>query len=138
MDGTAEGGWVDSPGNPTVVAGCFADTWLEVLRSDRVMLSRSSSLLRPPPTSARHFAVSQVRWLSVSMAAGHHELAARDLLHAGVETDLSSSEDTLLTIPRPLRREIPSTRSKFSGAVHGLRPWGRARLLLVRAGHGPA
>jgi hypothetical protein len=81
-------------------------TWLEALRSDRVMLSRSSSLLRPPPTSARHFAVSQVRWLSVSMLPGTTGLAARGLSMPGVETDLSSSKDTLLTIPRPLRREV--------------------------------
>jgi len=82
-------------------------TWLEALRSDRVMLSRSSSLLRPPPTSARHFTVSQVHWLSVSMLPGATSWRSVVFYMPGVETDLSSSKDTLLTIPRPLRREVP-------------------------------
>ena len=47
-----------------------AHTWLEALRSNRVMLSRPSSLLLPPPTSARHSAVSQGYWLSTSLLPG--------------------------------------------------------------------
>ena len=70
------------------------------------MLSRSSSLLRPPPTSARHFSVSQGRWLSVSMLPGTTGWRLVVFSVPGVETDLSSSKDTLLAIPRPLRREV--------------------------------
>jgi hypothetical protein len=70
------------------------------------MLSRSSPLLRPPPTSARHFTVSQVRWLSVSMLPGTTSWRPVVTYMPGVETDLSSSKDTLLTILRPLRREV--------------------------------
>jgi hypothetical protein len=94
-------------------------TWLEALRSDRVMLSRSSSLLRPPPTSARHFTVSQVRWLSVSMLPGTTSWRSVVFYMPGVETDLSSSKDTLLTIPRPLRREVP----RHPLQVLWCRPW---------------
>ena len=83
------------------------------------MLSRSSSLLRPPPTSARHFTVSQGRWLSVSMLPGTTGWRPVVFSVPGVETDLSSSKDTLLAIPRPLRRKVP----KHPLQVLWCRPW---------------
>ena len=90
-------------GNPTVVTVCSAH------------LARGPSLgtgyVVPPviattaPSDFRstfhHFAGLLIGFA----AAGHHEAATRGR-HAGVETDLSSSKDTLLTIPRPLRREV--------------------------------
>ena len=41
------------------------------------------------------------------VAAGRRRLATCGLVRAGVETDLSSSGDNLVTIPSPLRREVP-------------------------------
>lgn len=69
-----------------------------VLRSDRVVLSRPSSLLRPPPTASRlpdPFPGSPV--------IGGHAPPAAD---PGVKEALSSSHDNLLTVPRPPRRRV--------------------------------
>jgi hypothetical protein len=89
------------------------------------MLSRASSLLRPPPTSARHFTVSQVRWLSVSMLPG--PTSWRPVVFA------CPASRRISPVPRtpfwpfhaPCAGRFMSTRSKFSGAVHGLRPMGK-------------
>ena len=92
-------------GNPTVVAGCFAH------------LARGPSLgagyvvpVVITTTTSSDFRSTLHRFpgpLVIGVdAAGHHELATRGLFVPGVETDLSSSKDTLLTIPRPLRREV--------------------------------
>ena len=89
------------------------------------MLSRSSSLLRPPPTSARHFTVSQGRWLSVSMLPGTTGWRLVVFSVPGVETDLSSSRTPFWPFHAPCAGRFFGTRSKFSGAVHGLRPLGR-------------
>jgi hypothetical protein len=56
------------------------------------------------------------------VAAGHRRLATCGLVLAGVETDLSSSEDNRLASPSPLRRRFLDTRSKIPGVVRGLRP----------------
>jgi hypothetical protein len=106
VDRTAKGGWVDSPrGNPTVVAGYVAH------------LARGPSLgpgyvvpVVITTTTSSDFRSTLHRFpgpLVISVdAAGADRLATRGLLHTGVETDLPSSKDTLLTIPCPLRREV--------------------------------
>src|SRR5439155_5268608 len=40
----------------------------------------------------------------------------------GAEEALSSSQDNLLTVPRPLRREVPRHPLQDPDAVHGLHP----------------
>ena len=105
MDLTATRRVGDEPeGNPTVFTVCSAH------------LARGPSLgtgyVVPPviattaPSDFRstlhHFAGSLLIGFA---AAGHHgwqPVAVR----AGVETEISSSEDNLLTIPSPLRREV--------------------------------
>ena len=62
------------------------------------MLSRPSSLVRPPPTPSRPPAVSR-----------EHRLWAGSLpvpRRTGTEEGLSSSYDNLLDVPRPLRRRV--------------------------------
>ena len=61
------------------------------------MLSRPSSLLRPPPTPSRLPATSRCAVM------GRH--ASRPP-QGGAEEGLSSSHDNLLTVPRPLRRRV--------------------------------
>ncbi len=68
------------------------------LRSGRVVLSRPSSLLRPPPTSSRPPATSR--------ATGCRQ-GCDPRRRPGAEEDLSSTGDNPLAIPRPLRREVP-------------------------------
>ena len=81
-------------------------TWLEALRSERgfvvpvVITTAASSDFR---STLHCFPGPLVIGVD---AAGHHKLAARGLCMPGVETDLSSSKDTLLTILRPLHREV--------------------------------
>jgi len=91
-------------GNPTIVTGCSAH------------LARGPSLgagcVVPPvitttaPSDFRSTLHHCAGPLLIGFtAAGHREVAIRGR-HAGVETEISSSEDNLLTIPRPLRREV--------------------------------
>ena len=91
-------------GNPTVVTACSAH------------LARGPSLgagcVVPPvvtttaPSDFRstlhHFAGP----LLIGFAAAGSPRWRLGVFVSGVETDLSSSEDTLLAIPRPLRREV--------------------------------
>jgi hypothetical protein len=98
---------VNSPlSNPTVVAGRFA----HLARGPSlepgyvvpaVITTTASSDFR---STLRRFPGPLV--IDV-VAAGHRRLATCGLVLAGVETDLSSSEDNLLAIPSPLRREVP-------------------------------
>ena len=68
------------------------------------------SLLRPPPTSSRPPATSRV--------TGYRQ-DRYPLPQDGAEEDLSSSKDNPLTIPRPLRREVPRHRLQDQRC----RPW---------------
>ena len=94
-------------------------TWLEALRSRSgyvvpvVITTTTSSDFR---STLHRFPGPLVIGVD---AAGNHELAVRGLSVPGVETDLSSSKDTLLTIPRPLRREVP----RHPLQVLWCRPW---------------
>src|SRR5687768_10652301 len=69
------------------------------LGSGRVVLSRPSSLLRPPPTPSRPPATSRVAVIG--------RLASRRP-RDGAEEGLPSSQDSRLTVPRPLTPEGPS------------------------------
>src|SRR5215469_14995595 len=63
------------------------------LRSDRVVLSRPSSLLRPPPTPSRLPTLSRCCRLWPDDAPTPRR--------GGAEEGLPSSQDNLLTVPRP-------------------------------------
>ena len=63
------------------------------------MLSRPSSLLRPPPTASR-----PPNPFPGSPVIGRHAPWAAD---PRAEEALSSSHDNLLTVPRPPRRRVP-------------------------------
>jgi hypothetical protein len=97
-------------------------TWLEALRSNRVMLSRSSSLLLPPPTSARHFAVSQGRWLSTSWLPGTAGWQPVALCLPASRRISPVPGTTFWPFRAPCAGRFLDTRSKFPGVVHGLRP----------------
>ncbi len=81
------------------------------LRSGRVVLSRPSSLLRAPPTPGSTRPLGRVHpqralgRLPLPGVAGYRQdrFPGRS---PGAEEGLSSSEDNLLAIPRPLRREV--------------------------------
>jgi hypothetical protein len=98
------------------------------------MLSRSSVLLRPPPTSARHFTVSQVRWLSVSMLPG--TTSWRSVVCVCRRRDGSlqfqghPSDHSTPPAPGGSLAPAPSSLVPSMAFAH----WGWARLLLVRAG----
>ena len=77
------------------------------LRSERVVLSRPSSLLRPPPTPSRLPATSRV--------TGYRQARSRSP-QTGAEEGLSSSHDNLLAVPRPLTPEGPSAPAPRSQA----------------------
>jgi hypothetical protein len=89
------------------------------------MLSRSSSLLLPPPTSARHFAVSQGRWISTSWLPGTEGWPPAALC-LPASRRISPVPGTTF---RPFRASCAgrflATRSKFPGVVRGLRPLGK-------------
>jgi len=68
-----------------------------VLRSGRVMLSRPSSLLRPPPTPSRPSAISRKPVIGGRTPHPHRTRA---------EEGLSSCRDTCRHIPRSLRRRV--------------------------------
>ncbi len=68
------------------------------LRSRRVLLSRLSSLLRPPPTPSRPPTTSRK-----PVIGKRAPVPRRD----GAEEGLSSSHDSRPTVPRPLRRRVP-------------------------------
>jgi hypothetical protein len=82
-----------------------------VLRSGRVVLSRPSALLRPPPTPSRPPAVSRHLRLSTDAAP----IPRRDRAEEG----LPSSQNNSLTVPRPIHREVPPHPLQDSGCV----PW---------------
>src|SRR6266545_6257574 len=81
--------------DPLPVRPCAGEAG--ALRSGRVVLSRPSSLLRPPPTPSRRPATSRALVIGgpASRAAG-----------PGPREGLSSSHDTLPTVPRPMRRGV--------------------------------
>src|SRR6266496_3251417 len=68
------------------------------LPSSRVVLSRPSPVLRPPPTPSRLGATSR----STVIRTGCSQAAA-----PGAEEGLPSSRHHLPHVPRPLRREVP-------------------------------
>ena len=100
-------------------------TWLEALRSNRVMLSRSSSLLLPPPTSVRHFAVSQGRWLSTSWLPGTEGWRPAALCLPASRRISPVPGTTVWPFRAPCAGRFLDTRSKIPGVVHGLRPLGK-------------
>jgi hypothetical protein len=84
------------------------------------MLSRPSSLLRPPPTPSRPPAVSR-----------DHRLSAKSLpdpRRTGAEEGLSSSHDNHLDVPRPLRRRVPRHPLQVPKCL----PWPSPSLIAAR------
>src|ERR1019366_220950 len=100
-------------------------TWLEALRSNRVMLSRLSSLLLAPPTSARHFAVSQGRCLSTSWLPGTAGWRPVALCLPASRRISPVPRTTFWPFRAPCAGRFLDTRSKVPGVVHGLRPLGK-------------
>ena len=100
-------------------------TWLETLRSNRVMLSRSSSLLLPPPTSARHFAVSQGRRLSTSWLPGTEGWRPAALCLPASRRISPVPGTTFWPFRAPCAGRLLDTRSKIPGVARGLRPLGK-------------
>src|SRR6266545_2423683 len=79
--------------DPLLVRPCTGEAG--ALRSGRVVLSRPSPLLRPPPTPSRPPAT----------CVGYRR-ACFPGRRPGAEEGLSSSHDTLPTVPRPMRRGV--------------------------------
>ncbi len=77
------------------------------------MLSARSPVLRPPPIPSRPPAISR--------SLAYRRVCFPDP-QSGVEEGLPSSQDNLLTVPRPLRRRIFSVHSRTKNAFHGLHP----------------
>ncbi len=99
------GGWVRSPsGNPTVVTACSAHLATGPSLGPGCVVPVVITTTAPSDvrSTLHHFAGS----LLIGFAAAGHRREATCGRRAGVETDISSSEDNLLTIPRPLRREV--------------------------------
>jgi len=114
--------WVCSPWAIPRSSLVASHTWLEALRSNRVMLSRLSSLLLPPPTSARHFAVSQGRWLSTSWLPGTEGWRPAALCLPASRRIPPVPGTTFWPFRAPCAGRFLDTRSKIPGVVHGLRP----------------
>ena len=117
--------WVYSPWAIPRSSLVASHTWLEALRSNRVMLSRLSSLLLPPPTSARHFAVSQGRWLSTSWLPGTAGWQPVALCLPASRRISPVPRTTFWPFRAPCAGRFLDTRSKIPGVVHGLRPLGK-------------
>ena len=91
---------------------------LEVLRYGGLCCPRRSSLLLPPPTSARHSTISRATLIGFAVT-GAPDDGTRRARVAGVETDLSCSTMGCVIVPLPLRRRVSGAARPRS--LH--RPW---------------
>lgn len=98
-------------------------TRLEALRYDGLCCPRRSSLVRPPPTSARRSATSRAALIGFAVT-GSTRAASPEAGDSGAETDLSCSVLDCVIVPLPLRRRVSGAAFQGLHTVHGLHPGG--------------
>ena len=98
-------------------------TRLEALRYDGLCCPRRSSLVRPPPTSARRSATSRAALIGFAVT-GSPKAASPEAGDSGAETDLSCSVLDCVIVPLPLRRRVSGAAFQGLHTVHGLHPGG--------------